>query len=747
MRRFLAAIAALFLLGGVAAAQPTLPAVGGAPPPAAEPAPADLEALIATLEDPGARAQLVAKLKALAETAPAEAAPADPFAGAVGSLSETIAARTNLMGEALLGVVRSVGEIPALLAWIWSRLTDPSAQAVWWAIIRQTGLGVLAGIVAGLAVRLLLRGWRDRLATLPFAAPRTARLKASAAHLVVNLAALATFLGVTYAVLAYGPVSLLARRVAGDILTAIALGRGLRALSQAAFAPENPRRRLVRLDDAAALHAHGWLHLLGGLAIYGYFLLRAAQRLGLPWTVHGFLLHLLFLIVAVLVIVLIYRLRAQLRATIERWGKTSTTALVRYLPWQTMARIGHHLLAGWVALVYLVWTLGVPGGALLLTRGLVVSIGAVLAVRALDIWLDRTFFPRPPASEEGTEAEPERPTPLRAAGIVVLRLLATLLAVAVALQAWGFDVVGWLQTGVGRAVLASLSRIAVVLGLVALLAKTINLVAARYIEAADSEGRLIYSNRTRTLASLARNLALAVLIMAGAVSVLAELGVDATALLAGAGVVGLAIGFGSQRLVQDLITGLFILLGDTVRVGDIVDLGGKAGVVEAISMRTVTLRDYNGNVHTIPYSSINVVTNMTKDYSCWVIDLRIAYKEDVDRVVEVLRDIDSQLRREWPYRRLILEPIEIAGVDALQESAVILKARTKVRPGEQWKVGRELNRRIKKRFDELGIEIPLPQQAVRFDADQMPPPFIEQRRREVQKDAAAEPPPRVAGGG
>ena len=115
---------------------------------------------------------------------------------------------------------------------------------------------------------------------------------------------------------------------------------------------------------------------------------------------------------------------------------------------------------------------------------------------------------------------------------------------------------------------------------------------------------------------------------------------NANALLAGAGVVGLAIGFGAQTLVKDLITGLFILMGDTVRVGDVVDLGGRAGVVEAISMRTVTLRAYNGDVHTIPFSSIDIVTNMTKDFSFYVFDLVVAYKEDVDRVTEVLREID-----------------------------------------------------------------------------------------------------------
>ena len=301
------------------------------------------------------------------------------------------------------------------------------------------------------------------------------------------------------------------------------------------------------------------------------------------------------------------------------------------------------------------------------------------------------------------------------------------------MRAWGLDVLGWLADDSGRSALGTAGRIAVIGIVVLLTAKLIQNVAARYIGATDANGNLLYSNRTRTLVSMTRNLGLTLVVVIGAVEALSEFGVNANALLAGAGVLGLAIGIGAQTLVKDLITGLFILVGDTVRVGDVVDLGGKSGVVEAISMRTITLRAYNGDVHTIPYSSIDVVTNMTKDFSYYVFDLRIAYQESADRVVEVLREIDSQLRREWPYRRLMLEPLEIAGVDAFLDSGVLIKARTKVRPGEQWKVGREFNRRIKRRFDELGIEIPVPQQKVTFagGTTEAPPPGIEQQRRDA----------------
>lgn len=717
--------------------------------PPAEPAPVspDLRDLIATLEDPAARDALLAKLKALEQAAPDEP-DRGAFGNALDALSDTIETRVETLGDGIVGVIGSVRQVPILARWAWAQLSEPGTRALWWSVVVQAGAAVLAGLVASLVVRVPLRGWRDRLGTLPLAARTKDRLKASLAHLAVNLVALLVFLLVTYAVLTYGGTTPLARLVAGDVLIAIGCVRALTAFSKAFLAPENARRRLPPLDDVMARRVQWWLSLLLGLAVYGDYLLQAAQRLGLPWTVHGFLRHLLFLVVTALVIVQVYRLRGEIAALVGHWGRTSKSAFTRYLPWQSLSATGHHLLAAWVGLIYFVWALGVRDGAVLLTRGLLASFLALLALRAFHVWLEWTFMPRPPApTEEGAEPEPEPRPASRVSLVAGLRIGAALLTLAVVLQAWGIDVVGWLQTTTAQAVLASVGRIVVVIAVVAIVARAIQAGAARYVETVDDIGRPLYSNRTRTLVSMARNVAVMLLVAIGVVNVLAELGVNTNALLAGAGVVGLALGFGSQKLVQDLINGLFVLLGDTVRVGDVVDLTGKAGVVEAISMRTITLRDYNGNVHTIPYSSIDVVTNMTKDYSFAVFDVGVAYKEDADEVMEVLREIDTQLRREWPYRRLILEPLEIAGVDQFRESSVLIKARSKVRAGEQWKVGREFNRRLKRRFDELGIEIPFPHRTLVFSGDPpaaAPPASIEQAREALL--AQQQPVPRRAVG-
>lgn len=739
-----------WLLAAAALAQTAPPAAGGAAgSPAAQEegtAPASLDDLIATLENPEAREAFLARLKALQAGAAPEPE-RGAFAGTIDAIADAIEARVDTAGEAFAGMVGSLRQVPILARWVWLQLSEPISRALWWSVTVESGGAVLAGVLASLAVRLPLRRWRDRIGTLPLAAPARARLKASLAFLAVDLAALLSFLLVTYGVLAFGAGTPLTRAVATDILVAIGWWRGLTALSRALLAPENPRRRLPQIGDALARRLQGWFSFLLGLAVLGDYLLRAAQRLGLPWTVHGFLRHLLFLAVAVLAIVQIYRFRGEIAALVEHWGRSSTSALTRYLPWRALAATGHHVLAAWIAVVYLVWALGVRDGAVLLTRGLTVTLVALFLLRLFHLWAERTFRPRPPAAaEEGGEPEPE-PQPASGAALVAgLRAAAGLLALAVVLQAWGVDVAGWMQSAPGRAVLASLARIGIVVAIVVLVARAVQAGAARYVQATDEAGQPLYSNRTRTLVSMARNVVLTLVAAIGAVEVLTELGVNTGALLAGAGVVGLAVGFGSQKLVQDLINGLFILLGDTIRVGDVVDLGGRSGVVEAISMRTVTLRDYNGNVHTIPYSSIDVVTNMTKDFSFAVFDVTVAYKEDADQVMEVLRGIDSQLRREWPYRRLILEPIEIAGVDAFRESGVLIKARSKVRPGEQWKVAREFNRRLKLRFEELGIEIPFPHQTIYFGTGKdgaAPPLHVETVRPE--RPPARPPAPRAVG--
>lgn len=214
--------------------------------------------------------------------------------------------------------------------------------------------------------------------------------------------------------------------------------------------------------------------------------------------------------------------------------------------------------------------------------------------------------------------------------------------------------------------------------------------------------------RSDTLKSVSRNLTNITIVIVAVMMILDQLGVKIGPILAAAGVVGIAVGFGAQQLVKDIIQGFFILLDDQIRVGDVVQIAGKGGLVENVNLRMITLRDLAGNVHFVRNGEITVVTNMTKEYSRYVFDIGVAYREDVDEVIEVIKRVDADLREDPEYKTDILEPIEILGLDQFADSAIIIKARTKTKPIRQWAVAREFNRRLKRTFDELDIEIPFP---------------------------------------
>ncbi len=214
--------------------------------------------------------------------------------------------------------------------------------------------------------------------------------------------------------------------------------------------------------------------------------------------------------------------------------------------------------------------------------------------------------------------------------------------------------------------------------------------------------------RAKTLASVVRHLLTVVILLVAFITVLGQLGVEIGPVLAAAGIVGLAVGFGAQNLVKDVINGFFILLEDQIRVGDVVQIAGKGGVVERVNLKMTVLRDLAGNAHYVPNGSIDLVTNMTKDYSRYVFDIGVAYREDVDEVMQVIREVDEELRNDPNFGPDILEPMDIMGLDQFADSALVIKARTKTKPIRQWRVAREFNRRLKKRFDQRNIEIPFP---------------------------------------
>ncbi len=323
---------------------------------------------------------------------------------------------------------------------------------------------------------------------------------------------------------------------------------------------------------------------------------------------------------------------------------------------------------------------------------------------------------------------------------VVVDVPLGILGVVVQLEIWGVSVVDFLATPLGGTVLFRGVLMALVvaagLGLVRLSnVAVLSLLRPRVLDRVRSRET---GRRLQTLAPLAQTSIKLLVVLVGFFLLLQLAGIETGPLLAGVGIVGLAVGFAAQSLIKDVINGLFILTEGSVGAGDVVEVGGVSGVVEKVTLRSVRIRDLSGNVHFVPNSTIDHVQNMTKDYSRYLLDVGVAYREDTDEVVAALKDVDEAMRQDPQFRYDMLEPIEIMGVDRFEDSAVVVRARLKTRPIQQWRIGREFNRRLKKAFDEKGIEIPFPHQTVYWGETKQGqlPLQVETRRG---KDAAAEP--------
>jgi small conductance mechanosensitive channel len=256
-------------------------------------------------------------------------------------------------------------------------------------------------------------------------------------------------------------------------------------------------------------------------------------------------------------------------------------------------------------------------------------------------------------------------------------------------------------------------RIALIVLLTFLIFRLIRVVAKKLSAMVDQhELDSEAEKRAETLGLVIRHTLNVLLVVVAAITILSELGIEIGPILAAAGIVGVAVGFGSQSLIKDVINGFFILANDQIRVGDVVQIAGKSGAVEQVNLKMTVLRDISGNVHFIPNGSIDIVTNMTKAYSRYLFEIGITYSQDIDKAIKVINNAFESLQEDPEFKQEILEPLEILGLDRFADSSVIIRARITTLPGKQWKTGREFNRLIKQRFDAEGIEFPFPTRTV-----------------------------------
>lgn len=278
----------------------------------------------------------------------------------------------------------------------------------------------------------------------------------------------------------------------------------------------------------------------------------------------------------------------------------------------------------------------------------------------------------------------------------------------------------YLET-LGIWVLGSGLRILIIFLLLTFALKTTPLLSDKFIYFATRSRKTPdaeFSKRVETLKGIIRKTLSAVTICIALMMILKQIGIDIGPVLAAAGVAGIAIAFGAQKLIEDVISGFFILIEDQVRVGDVVTLAGKSGLVESVDLRMIVLRDYEGTVHYIRNGQIGgVISNMTKDFSYAVFDISVAYRESIDEVIEIIKEIDEDLRTDSKIKGNLIGPLEIGGLDKFADSSIIIKARIKAKPTTQWDITREFNQRLKKKFDERNIEMPFPHRTIYFGQD------------------------------
>ncbi|MDD9914779.1 MAG: mechanosensitive ion channel [Rhodospirillaceae bacterium] len=705
MRRILLVIALIFAMAAPAAAQtPSAPVAT---------TPESLEKLVETLEDKDRREGLVRDLKALIE---AQGAVAEEPPGLGTRILAELTERVGAVSEQLVLAAAVVFDLPAVLATLRDGLSDAETRSKWIGILGRLALVLAAGIVAEWLARMALRRPRSAIearADDDFWLTTVLLL----ARTVLDLAPIAVFAAAAYGGLTlFGPEQAGGRLAAITLINASVLARSVIAVARMLLAPKVTELRLFPLGDETANYLFVWVKRLANLAIYGFFILHASHLLGLHPAANNALLKVLGLAVALLLVMLILQNRTAVAVWV-RGGGDGFLPVIR----RRFADVWHILTIVYVAVSYTVWALEISGGFEFVLRATVLTITIVVIGRLVELFLRKvvrrafTLGQELNARLPGLEARANRYLPLiQSAARGVLYVL-VLFAV---LQAWGLDIFSWFASDAGRFVLGRAIMIVLIVGVAVVAWEIIGALIERYLAATDADGDTVTrSQRARTLLPLLRNVFTVVLAVVVTMTVLSELGLNIGPLLAGAGVVGLAVGFGAQTLVKDVITGVFILLEDSIHAGDVVEVAGHSGVVEAVTIRTIRLRDVSGTIHTVPFSDVSSIKNMTRDFSFAFMEIGVAYREDIDAVITVIEELGAELRADPDFSDRILEDIQVQGLDRFDDSAVIVRARIKTKPLQQWGVRRAFNLRMKRRFDELGIEIPFPHQTIYFGED------------------------------
>jgi small conductance mechanosensitive channel len=707
--------------------------------------PQQLQQLLDTLRDPEKRAALESQIEGLLSVQQqAETQPAPEELGLGARVLAAVSHSFSEFGQFVDRAGRSFGESTRVWDWLERQGLNPHMRSMWLEILRDVGLTLGGGLAVAYGVKLALRRPRRGLARRA-EGNLFRRLRFSAARFVLDFLPV-----IAFAVLALGLAGWLRpeetpRLVVLAFINATIVSMAVLVLGRWLFSPMIPELRVVPLSDATAVYLYIWTRRFILIVVWGYVLLQAALLLGMPSSAYEVTLKLLGLLVTGMLVVFILQNRETVARQIRGQPAPDGAGYVgrRIVPGPVRARVAeiwHVAALLYVVGVYLVWALDIADGFTYLLRASFITLLVIAAVAAGETWIPR-LFNRLSGIDDAMKARypfvaerANRYIPLfRRAVVYAVRLVALL----VILAAWQVDVGGIIFSDTGREILSRLADIAIVIILSLAAWEVASGLITAHLNRRDPSGlAIIRSARMRTLLPLIRNALLILISVMATLIILSEIGVDIAPLLAGAGVVGLAIGFGAQSLVKDVISGAFFMIEGTMNIGDVVTLGDKSGVVEGMTVRSIRLRDLNGSVHTLNFGAVATVTNMTRDFSYYVLDTKVSYLYQPDAVAAVLRETDEEMRADARFKHDILSPIEVMGVESLGDTTFIVRSRLRTRPIRQWDVGREFNRRLKYNMDEAGIAMTTPG-APGLPAMKLP---AEQRKAANESDAAQSPP-------
>ncbi|WP_407650023.1 mechanosensitive channel protein [Halomonas rhizosphaerae] len=677
------------------------------------------------LENEQSRQQLIDQLRGMAgDVAASESAGAEESAaGAEPSLPRQLA-------EATSRIVGDVGSQFTSLAEVLGGLFTGSADATssfdtaaFTSAAINLGLVILATFVLFVAIRRLARPLFTRISQWSLNGQgltpvlRLVLCVALAAVIDVAVVALAYVGGNLVATFAVGETGELSTR-ASLFLNAFLVIELLKAAVRMLFSSRYEGLRLLPVGAEDASYWNSWIARLIGLVGYGLMVVVPLVNAYLSPTLGQSIGTLIMVGAFIYAVAVVLRNRVRLRDALNHKADNATMAASR-VSLQLFARTWHLFALAYFVMV-LVLVLTRPADALpFVLFATLKTIAAVVAGLLVSSLLTQTIGRRIRLGDDLRRKLPLLEPRLNSYVPNALRVIRTLILITVflvVLNAWGaFDLAAWYASEAGRGLVGKVVSVSVIL--VIAVAAWLGLASLIEHKLNPETGGGVPSARAQTLLALFRNALAIALITMTAMIVLAEIGINIGPLIAGAGVLGLAIGFGAQKLVQDIITGIFIQVENAMNTGDVVTVGGVTGTAEKLSIRSVGIRDLSGTYHIVPFSSVDTVSNYMREFGNHVGEYGIAYRESIDEAIDQLKLAFEDLRASEEHGHKLLEPLTVAGVVALADSSVNIRVVIKTTPGDQWAVGRAYNRLVKLRFDEAGIEIPFPHTTLYFGED------------------------------